>query len=215
MTAGAAALPRRLRRRLLRSVFAPGVEAEDSYGYEALETDGLAHPDRVSYEVSGWRFLSRALAREQITPGDGFVDYGAGKGRVVHQAASYPFGRVIGLEISPRLARIAGRTVAHNRARFACPRVEIVCADVVDFVLPDDITYAYFYNPFIGDTFRIALAGLIESLDRRPRELTLLYSHPVMAAEVEASGRFEPVRRISGLRDDPLRTTVVYKSLPR
>lgn len=215
MTAGDAKLTRRLRRRLLLSMFARGIEAEDSYGEEALEADGLAHPERKSYEASGWLYLWRALAREQITPNDSFLDYGAGKGRIVYQAAGYPFGRVVGLEISERLAQIAERTAERNRARFNCPRVEIVCADVVGFVVPDDITFAYFYNPFVGDTFRAALAGLIDSLDRRPRELTLIYSHPLMAGAVEDTGRFVRARWIPALRANSRRRTAVYKSLPR
>jgi hypothetical protein len=92
--------------------------------------------------------------------------------------------------------------------------VQVVCADVLDFSVPDDITYAYFYNPFVGDLFQAALDGLIDSLDRRPRELTLIYTNPVMAAAVESSGRFRAVRRLRGLRDDPNRRLVVYKSLP-
>lgn len=215
MTVRGAGATRRLRRRVLRSVFERGIDVEDTYGPEPLEADGLGHPERTSYEASGWLFLSRALRAETITPADGFMDYGAGKGRIVHQAARYPFGRVLGLEISQRLAQVARCTIEPNRERFRCPRVDIVCADVVGFRVPDDITYAYFYNPFVGDTFRAALTGLSESLDRRPRELTLIYCNPVMADAVQAAGRFAPVRRIGGRRDRPQRTLIVYKSLPR
>ncbi|MEA2143933.1 MAG: hypothetical protein QOI64_2363 [Solirubrobacteraceae bacterium] len=207
--------PQKLRRRAMRAVFERGFDVADTYGDEELEDDGLAHPERISYGASGWLYLLRALRREHITPADGFLDYGAGKGRVVHQAARYPFGHVVGLEISERLAQVAERSIDSNRERFTCPRVEIVCADVVGFSVPDDITYAYLYNPFVGDAFQAALDGLIDSLDRRPRELTLIYTNPVMADAVEASGRFRAVRQLRGLRDQPNRRLIVYKSRPR
>ncbi|MEA2194344.1 MAG: hypothetical protein QOG42_778 [Solirubrobacteraceae bacterium] len=207
-------IAQQVRRRLMRAVFERGLDVTDTYGDEELEDDGLAHPERISYGASGWLYLLRALRREHITPADAFIDYGAGKGRIVLQAARYPFGRVIGLEISERLAAVAERSISCNRERFTCPRVQVVCADVLDFSVPDDITYAYFYNPFVGDLFQAALDGLIDSLDRRPRELTLIYTNPVMAAAVESSGRFRAVRRLRGLRDDPNRRLVVYKSLP-
>lgn len=179
-----------IRRRALRRVFERG-ELEDTYGVVTLDKLDVAHPDRKHYEPSGWRWLARALKGRRIGPADVFLDYGAGKGRIVYQAAQLPFGRVLGVEISEELAEVARRNVERNRERLKCPDVTVTRADVVEFDVPDDVTYAYIYNSFIGPTFDAALDGLVRSYDRRSRSLTLIYGHPVLADVLAAHPRFE------------------------
>src|SRR5437763_11062946 len=69
------------------------------------------HTDRVRYEPSGWGYLARALDPAEVGPDDVFVDFGSGKGRVVYQAGRLPFRRVIGVEVSEELNRIARRNL--------------------------------------------------------------------------------------------------------
>ena len=75
-----------------------------------LNTSGSAwepehdHPDRTNYLPSPWHVLPRALRYVGVSDRDVFVEFGCGKGRVVHQAARRPFRRVVGVEISPVLA---------------------------------------------------------------------------------------------------------------
>src|SRR2546421_8092102 len=57
------------------------------------------HPDRVWYVASGWSVLPRLLRSDGVDTSGTFVDFGSGKGRVVCQAAAYPFARVIGVEV--------------------------------------------------------------------------------------------------------------------
>jgi SAM-dependent methyltransferase len=185
--------PRRVRRLAARLWFERGA-LEDTYGAADLSRFGLGHPDRVEYRPSGWRHLSRALEGRVIDRSDVFLDYGCGKGRIVYQAASLPFGRVIGLEISSELLDVARRNVVRNRHRLVCQHIDLVCGDALTYEVPDDVTYVYMYNPFLGDVFRAALASLMRSLDRQPRHLTLIYVHPMMAEDVERSGRFQLVR---------------------
>ena len=181
---------RSLRRHVMRRLFERG-ELEDTYGVVTLDEFDIAHPDRRHYEPSGWRQLARALKGRPIGPDEVFLDYGSGKGRIVYQAARLPFGRVLGVEISEQLTEIARRNIERNRDRLRCGEVTLTCADVVDFEVPDDVTYAYLYNSFVGRTFEVALDGLVRSYDRRPRSLTLIYTHPLLAHVLAAHGRFE------------------------
>ena len=63
--------------------------------------------------------------------------------------------------------------------------------DAADFEIPDDVTIAYLYHPFGGQTFEALIANIIESLDRNPRELTLIYQMPWREDYILATGRFE------------------------
>ena len=136
------------------------------------------HPDRRYYVPSPRWALPRALRFLGVSDRDTFVDFGCGKGRVVHQAAKRPFRRVIGVEISPALAEIARTNLATRRHQHRCPNVEIVVADAKEFPVPDDLTIAYFWHPFAGETHEAVLRGIIDSIDRHPRRVRLIYLGP-------------------------------------
>jgi hypothetical protein len=172
---------------------------------EWVHPDGLdANPERTRYEASSYDALQRALRGEKIGPEHVFIDYGSGKGRVVLQAARRPFGRVMGLEVDKELCSVARRNAAKVAHRLKAGSVETVCADALEWVPPDDITHAYFFNPFSGDVFRAAVDGLIASYDRRPRTLKLLYLNPTMEPILLAAGRVRRTRVSRGLRPDLL-----------
>jgi SAM-dependent methyltransferase len=170
-----------------------------------------SHPDRVAYQPSGWRYLRRGLSGRHITPDDVFADFGCGKGRVLCQAARYPFRRVIGVELSEPLVGIARSNVERNRRRFSCGDVELVSADVLDFEIPDDLTVAYFYQPFCGRTFETVIDRLVDSIERIPRRLTIVYACPGMETYILASDRFRLAGSSrGGLRDLLHRRVSVY-----
>ena len=104
---------------------------------------------------------------------------------------------MIGVEISPALAEIARTNLATRRHQHRCPNVEIVVADAKEFPVPDDLTIAYFWHPFTGETREAVLRGIIDSIDRHPRRVRLIYLGP-HGAEVLATGRF---RLLKGHQD--------------
>jgi SAM-dependent methyltransferase len=182
-----------------------------------LNEIGLAAPNRAEYVPSGWFFLRRMMRGLNPSPADVFVDFGSGMGRVVNLAARrYAFGRVIGVEISPEFTEIARANARRLGGRLRCHEVEFITADAVEFDVPDDVTFAYFYNPFVGEVFCTVLANLCRSLDRNPRRLYILYANPVMADAILHTGRFRLVRASSGIRRD-IRNyrTMVFVTQPR
>lgn len=125
---------------------------------------------------------------------------GCGKGRVLLAASRYPFGRVIGVELSERLAKTARTNLRTSRLRPRCGAVEIVAADAAHFAVPDDVTVVYVFNAFCGATFEAFLAELIASVDRVPRTVKLLYHSARQHEQVMASGRFAFSHLVAGLR---------------
>jgi hypothetical protein len=161
---------------------------------------GLDAPQRVRYEPSGWRDLARVLRTQEVSDEDVFIDLGSGKGRVVLQAASYPFRRVIGVELSEELNAIARANIDALRSTLRCGSVEVQTADIAEYDVPDDVTVAYLYNAFRGDLFDAAVRGLLASLDRRERPLRLIYKTPLEEGRLLATGRAVPVRVVRGWR---------------
>jgi glycosyltransferase involved in cell wall biosynthesis len=170
------------------------IPAEDLFG---------SAEHRVGYQPTGWLKLRRILRPRDVGPSDVFVDIGSGMGRVVFQAArSYPFARVLGVELSEELNEIARRNIERNRSRLRCGDVELVTADVLSYRLPDDVTVVYFANPFTGPLFQAAVDELVASLRRRPRRLRVIYSNPVEEQRLLAAG-FRCVRAPRALRPTP------------
>jgi hypothetical protein len=153
------------------------------------------------YRPSGISSLRRILPRHEVGPSDVFIDFGSGMGRVVLQAAlHYPFRRVIGVELAGRLHETALANVERNRDRLACPDVRLVNANVLAYQIPDDVTIAFLYNPFVGDVFRTVVDRLIASVDRKPRSLRIIYGNPVEEDALLATGRVEVIRTLRGWR---------------
>lgn len=196
--AGMAPLARRAAlasRRFLAATFVDGPRGIETSSTVQLEHLGLAAPGRVRYDPSGWRDLRSILRAREVDRHDVFIDFGAGKGRVVLDAARrYPFRRVVGIELAEELAAQARANVEASRGRLRCRDVQIVTADVVDYVIPDDVTVAYLYNPFRGEIFQALVDKLIASVDRSPRRLRMIYRTPLEQARLTASGRFRVVR---------------------
>ena len=176
-----------------------GAEGEPDVPRRLRQQVRHAGEHRVDYRPSGWLSLRRILRRSEIGADDVFVDFGSGAGRVVLQAAGYPFRAVIGVELSQKLHELAEANVDRASAGFRAQRVELVNCDVLQFDVPDDITFAYFYNPFTGLIFAAVLEKLRASLDKNPRRLRVIYVNPVEEQALLAAGA-RRVRRVRGLR---------------
>jgi hypothetical protein len=162
---------------------------------------GIAAPERGYYKPAPWLTLRRALPRRSVGSEDAFIDFGSGMGRIVFQAATgYPFKRVTGLELSPQLHKVAEANIARNRNRFRALEVQLVCGDALTYEIPDDVTVAFFNNPFTGEIFSTVLDHLVASVDRNPRLLRLIYFNPVEHDLLLARGRCRLVKRVRGLR---------------
>jgi SAM-dependent methyltransferase len=200
-------------RTMLRSARAAYAGARRYFGYllfdrpAGIETTrvvrlsdiGLAGDRRVDYEPSPWLALRRVLPKREVGTQDVFIDFGCGKGRVVLQAAMYPFRKVIGVELSPQLCKIARDNIERSRAKFVCRDVEVVCKDVLDYDIPDELTVAYFYNPFEGPLFEAVVEKLVDSLRRKPRALRIVYMNPVEESTLLLAGA-QRVRATHGMR---------------
>lgn len=138
--------------------------------------------------------IRRLLRRLAPGPSDVLVDFGCGAGRVVCVAAQYPFARVIGVEHDRRIFALAERNAGSLRRCVVRP--EVVCANASTWRVPDETTIVFMYNPFEGDVLRAAMTRLLESYDRAPRRIRLLYANPREHDLLMSMGRFRETGRL-------------------
>ncbi len=123
-----------------------------------------------------------------------FIDYGAGRGRVLMLASEYEFKRVIGIEFAAELHDDAIMNIQQfPRSRMNCRDVECILDDVVRFTPPEEPSVYFFFNPFGPAIFRDAIDKIVQSYRAHPRRLYLMLVDPVLADIVEASGIFRPL----------------------
>jgi SAM-dependent methyltransferase len=131
-------------------------------------------PECNQYNPIPYRSARRLLNSLQISPGDIFVDFGCGKGRILVMAARLPFERVIGIEISPELSQEAGDNVRASRTAHRCGSLQIITGDAADYQVPDATTAIFFGNPFGGNLMRRVISGIKASHDRWPRKISFM-----------------------------------------
>ena len=120
-----------------------------------------------------------------------FVDLGCGKGKPLLIAASYPFRRLIGLDISASCVAIArGNLARYGPEKIEPSRVELLTMDVEDFVFPLEPLVAYLYNAFPPKLLARVVGHLETSLEQAPREVVVIYVNPQAIAAFARSQRF-------------------------
>ena len=98
-----------------------------------------------------------------------FLDYGAGKGRVLLIAAELPFHAVIGIELSAELCATATANIDMvGPATLKAREIRCARADATSFALPDTSLVCYFYNPFGENVLQAVADSLAASLDASP-----------------------------------------------
>ena len=109
-----------------------------------------------------------------------FIDFGSGKGRVLLVASTFPFRKIIGVEISEQLHEAANRNIEVCKASAQrCSNFELQCINALDYELPDGDAVLHFYHPFLPEVLRPVLRNIGASLEKLPRKIFLLYLYHV------------------------------------
>lgn len=105
-----------------------------------------------------------------------FIDIGAGMGRGMLLAAEYPFRRIEGIELNPRLAGIAEQNIRSCRSPGReGTSMRVTCGDAVEFKVGRGPCLMFLFNPFGASVMRRLLERLASVFARRPGQLDLLY----------------------------------------
>jgi len=123
-----------------------------------------------------------ALPKEHV-----FVDLGSGMGRMLLLAMEYGFVRAVGVEISGSLCQIARENVATYRKNHpARTQVEIVESDVAAHEIQEDESVYFLYNPFNDEVMRHFFNKLRRSIQRKDREVWIIYNNPVFQEVIDS-----------------------------
>lgn len=149
----------------------------------SLDELGVSNEEFRPYVPSDYHSFGRVLNEIDIrAQADVFIDFGSGMGRAVILAATKPFNRVIGVEMSEKLNQTARENLRHAKPRLKCVNVELITCDATLFEIPPDATFLYFNNPFSGQILTQVLSNVRKSLQTSPRRITLICRLPEQSA---------------------------------
>jgi SAM-dependent methyltransferase len=113
-----------------------------------------------------------------------FVDVGSGKGRALLLASGYPFRKVVGVEISPELDRVARENIARYTAPGPQAPITSFQGDAADFQWPPGPLLVYMWNSFTQPVMEQTFRNLEGSLAEVPRRLYIVYIHPELESQL-------------------------------
>jgi SAM-dependent methyltransferase len=197
---------RRLRRSKLKQLSRDGFDAAHGTDTAEILVGRELGPGvtRGGHLVSRYETTSAGAIRTALDSLDlelsefAFIDLGCGKGKPLMVAASYPFRRLIGVDISPACVEAARRNIAgYGPDKIDLARVELLAMDVEDFAFPDDPLVLYLFNPFPPKLMERVIGNLEDSLAARPRQAAIVYVNPRAIAAVQKSALFVRVPTIA------------------
>jgi SAM-dependent methyltransferase len=145
-----------------------------------LEVDSAIAPLISGYGGSQPSIVRRALAVLSGLERYSFIDLGCGKGRALIVAAQFPFRRVIGVELSPKLAGTARVNMAKMQPHHPeVPRIDVVEDNAVHFRLPAGKVVVFIYHSFGAQLVAELLENIERGLADDIEHLFVIYYNPV------------------------------------
>jgi 16S rRNA G966 N2-methylase RsmD len=142
-----------------------------------------------------------------ITNENKFIDIGCGKGYVLTKAAKQKYNRIMGIDFVPEMIKIAQKNISILKLE---NRINLCLADATQFNY-DEYDHLFLYNPFSKDILRVVVNRIVESLNRNPRDLTIIYFHPSDHSIFMETGYFEVVNTLHCFIKDY--KTYIYKNI--
>lgn len=125
-----------------------------------------------------------------------FLDVGAGKGRAMLVASEYPFLRVDGVELNPKLADIARRNISiwesSPQSTMLAPLM-LREEDATQMTLPREPLLAHLFHPFEDRLLRRFLRHLEKELTAHPYPFDLFYVNAEHDSLLDHHAAFERI----------------------
>jgi len=155
----------------------------DTVGFVQLKTlkiDSQHVNEGSDYQPTRMRLVRRLLSALNPLPGNAFVDFGCGKGRVLLLAAEYGFRRVTGVEFSTELCCIARDNISRYRSKKKLDAdIRIVEGDAVEYEIQDDDNYIFMFNSFSAALVGKVIQNIQKSLVKKQRRIFVIYNNPL------------------------------------
>lgn len=144
-----------------------------------------------------------------------FIDMGSGKGRALLIASEFAFAKIVGIELSEPLHRVAERNIERYRPTSQrCANFDLRCMDALEYDFGDEPFVLFLFDPFGREIFEKLVGKLEAALTSHPREAYVVYVYPQYDDVLQNSSVLQRVR-VGGPKWKPWSQYVIYASALR
>ena len=137
--------------------------------------DSKSNHINYPYEATPYCVLQRLANSGFVSKKDKIIDFGSGKGRVSFYLAFATKARMLGVEYD---CRLYNSSLENHKKCISSYRVEFINCDAKEFVIPEDVTGLYFFNPFSTEILKDVIENLYKSKNSNGREIKLFFYYP-------------------------------------
>lgn len=132
------------------------------------------------YEGTPYRALDSLLRAYEINERDKIVDFGCGRGRVIFYIYNKSKPSMVGIEAHDLTYEEAlenkGRYLKNSKNKDISIEFKHILAE--NYEIDEDANIFYFFNPFSIKIFRLVVANILESFNRKTRTIDLILYYP-------------------------------------
>ncbi|MBB5709721.1 class I SAM-dependent methyltransferase [Sphingomonas xinjiangensis] len=178
-----------------------GTDTSGGVGVHDLGFDPAIIDQCRRYDPSDAAMLREPVELLGIVPARcDFIDYGAGKGRMLMLAMQMGFKSVTGVELAGSLCEIARDNLQRFTARSGIQSdAAIVQADATSYTPAGAHIVAYFYNPFGAQIMREVQLQLERALAMETDCVTIIYANPEHHRIYADNPRWMPGPSLTGI----------------
>ncbi|MFT3702860.1 MAG: class I SAM-dependent methyltransferase [Agriterribacter sp.] len=179
------------------------VKGENKYGLNTSNPIDLKHltiengdlSKASRYEGVNFFILEALLQKlKELTSKTCFTDLGCGKGRAMVVAAHYGYIKIRGIDFAKEVCEAATLNMQTIEAKFPAIEYEVVCDNVLNYVIQPDESIFFMFNPFDNEIIHSFLEKIEGSLKQHSRTIYFLYVSP-KHIETFFEFEYEPVYR--------------------
>lgn len=147
------------------------------------------------YDPTPYIVLEELIKLDMLKKDDVLVDYGCGKGRIEFFINNQVGCKVIGIDHSERLLKVA----RNNLNNYGDTDDIIFIHSKAEYYNPDEANYFYFFNPFSTKIFRQVLRRIEESYKKNPREIIIFFYYSTIEYKtyLPTEARLELIKTIN------------------
>lgn len=161
-----------------------GINTTGADELKLLEKKGIDIDHATIYMPVSYDLLEELCPHLLKGSNSHFLDIGCGKGRALCVAAHHGFSKVTGIDFSKELCAVAEKNIAVTKNKLTNVEYKVINNDAFYFEIPEDVNCIFMFNPFDDVIMSGVAENILESFEKTPRTITLIYVNPLYKDEL-------------------------------
>ncbi|OZV70062.1 SAM-dependent methyltransferase [Winogradskyella aurantia] len=175
-----------------------GIDTKTWVSHKDLIAENDLAKHSGQYQPNCALVVKKVLRKLQLPKDQTFIDIGSGKGRIIILAAKYGFKTIKGIELSSNLSSIAESNIETFITKTGNPaRIQIINKDATKHKFDVMDSVIFMYNPFNGIVFEKVIDNIKQSLQKYPRQMTIIYMNPTEREMLESKLEFSSIQNFT------------------